>query len=106
MRRKRKRNKVQSIGGLIDLPFDTFKEEVIKQKVPIGVLNNYILLFESSYSELRGRKDAILDLVYSGEKTKDEVQTILEGLYAEMTKLEQKIVFMKDRVSVLMILGD
>lgn len=105
MRRKREKE-VSDIGKLIDLPFDTFKEEVLKQKVPIGVLNNYILLFESTYAELRRRKDAVLDLVLDGKKTKDEVQTALDGLYAEMTKLEQKIVFMKERVKVLLILGD
>lgn len=110
MRKRRnrtpKKKEVSELGKMIDMPLDNFKASLTMQKVPIGVINQYILLFEATYAELRGRKDAVLDLVFKGEKTKDEVKPVVDGLYAEMTKLEQKIVYMKERVKELLNLGD
>ena len=73
------------LGRVIDLPFEDFKKELEVQKVNIGVNNNLILLLTSTYNDLRNRKEAVLDLVFTGKKSKDEVKPALEGLYAEMT---------------------
>lgn len=91
------RKKDSTLGQIVDMPFEQFKEEVVKQKINIGVTNNLILMLSSSYYELKNRKEAVLDLVFTNKKTKEEVKPVLDGLYAEMTKLEQKITYLKER---------
>ena len=104
---KKKKQKVEqqtsTIGRIIDMPMEEFKEELVRQKVNIGVMNNLILNLEGSYAELKSRKDSVLDLVFKGMKSKDdpEITKSLEGLYAEMTKIEQKVVYLKQRVKEL-----
>ena len=102
--RQRRRPKKQveeksMIGKIIDLPLEDFERELVEQKVNIGTINNLILNLESIYFELRVRKDAILDLVFKGVKFKEdpEVKKSLDGLYAEMIKVEQKITYLKQR---------
>lgn len=85
------------IGGLIDQPFDDFKNYVLNNKVPIGLISGVIFILEDAYATLRSRKDAILELVFTHKKTNEEVHPALECLYAEMTKIEQKVVFLKER---------
>lgn len=115
MRKKRRRsrknvsyeNKEQTmLGQIVDLPFGEFKKQIEEQKVNLGVTNNLILTLSSAYYDLRRRKEAVLDLVFSNKKTKEEVKPVLEGLYAEMTKLEQKIVYLKQRSKELLDLGN
>lgn len=104
--RKKHTNNTTDLGKVIDMPFDKFVVELDKQKVNIGVNNNLILLLEATYNDLRQRKDLILDLVFTGKKSKEEVQPALNGLYAEMTKLEQKIVYLKERSKKLLDLNN
>lgn len=100
-------NKEQTmLGQIVDLPFGEFKKQIEEQKVNLGVTNNLILTLSSAYYDLRRRKEAVLDLVFSNKKTKEEVKPVLEGLYAEMTKLEQKIVYLKQRSKELLDLGN
>lgn len=96
-RQKSRKKEVSTLGQIVDMPFEQFKEEVVKQKVSIGVINNLILMLSSAYHELKNRKEAVLDLVFTNKKTKEEVKPALDGLYAEMTKLEQKITYLKER---------
>lgn len=104
-RRQRRKKKVQRVqtqsmlGAIIDMPQEQFEEELIKQKTNIGTVNNLILTLESVYGDFRQRKDSVLDLVFKGVKDKDdpEVKKALDGLYAEMTKLELKITHLKNR---------
>ena len=87
------------IGNIIDLPLEDFKKELVRQKVNIGTINNLILNLEGAYFELRTRKDTVLDLVFKSGKSKDdpEIKKSLDGLYAEMIKVEQKITYLKQR---------
>ena len=95
------------IGNIIDLPLEDFEKELIRQKVNIGTVNNLILNLEGAYFELRTRKEAILDLVFKGGKSKDdpEIKKSLDGLYAEMIKVEQKITYLKQRSKTLLELN-
>ena len=95
----------QVIGYIVDMPFEDFKEELVKQKVSVGVMNNLILLMESIYFDFRNRKEALIKLVFENRLTKEETEKAINGLYAEMTKLEQKIVYLKDRVKELSNVG-
>ena len=106
MRRRRKIKKKEEttmLGKIIDLSLEDFENELIEQKVNIGTMNNLILNLEGAYFELRTRKDAVLDLVFKGGKDKDDldIKNALDGLYAEMVKVEQKIVYLKQRVEKL-----
>lgn len=91
------------LGKIIDLSLEDFEKELKEQKVNIGTMNNLILNLEGAYFELRTRKDGVLDLVFKGGKSKDdpEIKKALDGLYAEMTKIEQKITYLKQRVKEL-----
>jgi len=78
------------IGKMIDMPIEDFKKELIEvQKVNVGTVHNLILNLEMWYADLRQRKDGVLDLVFKKEKA-------IEGLYAEMTKIEEKVVWLKE----------
>ena len=104
MRKKRRKNvkQVSTLGQIVDMPFEQFKEEIVKQKVSVGVINNLILTLSSSYHELKMRKDLILDSVFTNKILKEEATPALNGLYAEMTKLEQKITYLKERSKELL----
>ena len=102
-KKKQQKEEKSMIGRIVDMPMEDFKRELVRQKVNIGVMNNLILNLEGSYAELKSRKDSVLDLVFKGMKSKDdpEITKSLEGLYAEMTKIEQKVVYLKQRVKEL-----
>lgn len=85
------------IGKIIDLPLKDFEEELIRQKVNIGTINNLILNLEGAYNELRTRKDSIIKSVLKGQRKKDDVKEVMNGLYSEMIKTEQKITYLKQR---------
>lgn len=107
MRKKRSKKKQQPqetmIGKIVDLPLEDFKKELVEQKVNVGTMNNLILNLEGVYFELRTRKDAVLEIIFRGSRHKDEpdIKKALDGLYAEMTKVEQKITYLKERVKEL-----
>ena len=87
------------IGKIIDLSLEDFERELKEQKVSIGIINNLILNLSSTYGMLRASKEEVLKSVFSGVRKKDdpEVKKALEGLYAEMIKIEQKITYLKQR---------
>lgn len=105
-RRKKKQIEKSVLGRIVDMSLEDFEKELVKQKVNIGVINNLIMLLSATYHDLVQRKDGVLDLVFKGEKKKEEVQPIVEGLYVEMTKLEQKITLLKEKSKKLMDLDN
>lgn len=104
---KRPKVKQTMMGKIIDSSLEDFEREIIEQKVNIGTINNLILNLESVYFELKMRKEAVLDLVFKGGKSKDdvEIKKALDGLYAEMIKVEQKITYLKQRREKLIDVG-
>lgn len=101
MRRRRKRNKKTQeksmIGKIVDMSLEEFEKELIEQKVNIGTINNLILHLEAIYFDFRGRKDTILKMSLEGKIDKAEAEKAINGLYAEMIKVEQKITYLKQR---------
>lgn len=91
------------LGKIIDMSLADFEKELIEQKVNIGTINNLILNLEAVYHELSGRKEAVLDLVFKYGRDKDdpEIKKSLDGLYAELIKVEQKITYLKQRSAEL-----
>lgn len=90
---------VSSIAQVVDAPQKQFEQEIIDQHVNVGQLQNMVILLESIYGQLCVQKDMVVNSVTRGERSKDDpqVKSTLEGLYAEMTKIELKVTFLKDR---------
>ena len=103
---KQPKEEKSMIGKIIDLPMEDFERELVEQKVNIGTMNNLILNLEAIYFDLRNRKDVILNSIFEGRLEKDaETEKAINGLYAEMTKLEQKIIYLKAKVKELSDVG-
>lgn len=102
-RRKHKRGgnklkpQVTMIGQIVDLSLEDFEKELVRQKVNIGTINNLILNLEAVYFDMRARKDAVIKASFEGTIDKTEAQKAVNGLYAEMIKVEQKITYLKQR---------
>lgn len=96
------------IGAIVDMSLSDFERELKRQKANLGTINNLILHLEAVYADLRSRKDGVLDLVFKQGHSKDEpnIKKALEGLYAEMTKTEQKIVYLKQKREKLINLDE
>lgn len=112
MKKRRKKQKtkfkVQSmIGAIIDMPLEEFKEELVKHKTNVGTMRNLIVYFNSIYADLKTRKDGIMNLVIKEGHSKDEpeIKDALNGLYAEMVKIEEKTVYLNQRVKELIDVG-
>lgn len=107
MRKKKKQKQAEPqhtmIGRIVDMPLEDFKEELVKQKVSIGVISNLKLNLVCTYNDLMVRKDAILKSIVEGTQSKDDpvVMSAINGLYAEMTKIEQKVLYLNDRIAEL-----
>lgn len=112
MKKRRKKQKtkfkVQSmIGAIIDMPMEEFKEELVKQKTNVGTMKNLILYFNSIYADLKSRKDGVMNLVIKEGHSKDEpeIKNALNGIYAEMVKIEEKTLYLNQRVKELIDVG-
>lgn len=108
--RRKKRQKVKPteekslLGRIIDLPLEDFKEELVKQKVSLGVMCNVRLSLTSAYQELVLRKEAIMKNIALNEFSQDDpkVKSALEGIYAELTKIEGKVTYLNEVINNLM----
>ena len=87
---------VSMIGKIIDLPLEEFKVALKEQNVNLGVISNLILTLENNYWELSNRKDGVIGLVVDNKKTQEEVEDTLKGVYQELAKIEEKIVYLKE----------
>lgn len=96
-RKKFQKPQVTMIGQIVDLPLEDFEKELVRQKVNIGTVNNLILNLEAVYFDMRTRKDAVIKASFEGTIDKTEAQKAVNGLYAEMIKVEQKITYLKQR---------
>lgn len=94
---KKKQPQKSMIGKIVDLSLEDFEKELIEQKVNIGTINNLILNLEAVYHDMRTRKDIIIQSSFEGRIDKDTAQKSVNGLYAEMIKVEQKITYLKQR---------
>ena len=104
MRKKKKKEPQKSmLGRIVDMSLEDFKEELVKQKVSIGVISNLKLNLVCTYNDLVVRKDAVIKSIADGAQSKDDplVMSVLNGLYAEMTKIEQKVLYLTERIKEL-----
>lgn len=103
-RRKKKQQEFKStIGCIVDMSLEEFEAELVRQEANVGVMNNLKLNLSGVYNELVVRKDHIIQRVISGEIEKTpEIEKTLNGLYAEMIKVEQKAVYLTQKVNELL----
>lgn len=87
---------VSMIGKIVDLSLEEFKEALKEQNVNVGVISNLILTLENNYWELNNRKDGVISLVVEEKKTQEEVEDVLKGVYRELARIEEKIIYLKD----------
>ena len=93
------------IGEWIDMPLNKFKEKLIEEKTPVGVISNMILLLESQFWDLYRRKQYFVDKVTrkdSPDYGSTEYEELIQSIYAEMVKIEGKVVYLKKRRNELM----
>lgn len=96
------------IGRIIDMSLEDFEKELVRQKVNIGVMHNLELHLQGVYKDLVIRKESILKRCDEGSLNINdpEVDKALKGLYAEMLKIEDKVVFLKKKHKELIIIDD
>lgn len=96
-----------NLGTIIDSPLEEFKKQIEEQKVPIGVLNNLKINLFGAYNELTTRKDYIIKQIAEEKLSISEpsTRTVIEGIYAELTKIEQKSLYLTERINKLSDVG-
>lgn len=84
-------------GRIVDMGLEEFESELKRQKVNVGIVNNLILYLSNIYDGLRVSKDRVIAAVKQGKLKGDnpDVDKSLKGLYAEMQKIEDKVVFLR-----------
>ena len=99
------KEQTSAIGDIIDMPMEVFKQSLIDQQVNVGIMMNLIHLLTAVFIDLKARKDTFVNRVVNKENTREEVSSPLDGLYAEMIKVEEKLVYLKERVKELSDVG-
>lgn len=95
---KKKKKEKSVIGTIVDCSMKDFEEEikVLNRGTLISLKDSMSLL----YKDLKMR----VSLISSKEDiSADEKKTALEGLFAEMLKIEEKVVFLTKRIEELKI---
>jgi hypothetical protein len=86
-----------ALGVLIDSSMEDFKKEA--DKMNVGTINGLVLLMSSAYNELNVRREAIMasDTISLDDKTE-----AVKGLFCEMVKIEEKVIYLKNRAKDLL----
>ena len=89
----------ETVAAIIDMPQEDFEKQVSDENLSIGQISNLTVFLEGVYAQLIHMKDGVMNLVMSGEREKDDPEIVknLTGIYAELTKIELKVVFLKNR---------
>ena len=95
----KKKKSVTAIGQLVDLSMSDFKKYLKENNVNIGVMNTLIMSLNGAYYELKQRKEALMTM-YTGDKTpafqKKKIEKSIKGIYAELIKIEEKVVYLTE----------
>ena len=92
-----------NLGEVIDMDYDEFTNKVEDLAIPVGVLQNLRVVFLASYNNLVERKNAIIDGIKNNTiENNEETHKIIEGIYAELLKIEDKSTYLVQRISKLL----
>ena len=91
-----------NLGIIIDTDLDTFKEDMIQR--PIGQLMSLKNLLSLKYNQVKSASTELTNQAVKLGKQKDPkyVQT-LQGMNIAMFKIEQKVLFLNDRIDDLRV---
>lgn len=106
---KKKNKNVSALGQLIDQPLKDFKKELEEEHTNIGTMNNLIFYLNGAYADLRQRKDALIKSLENPNitnKDRREIRKSVKGIFAELIKIEEKVVYLQDRVKELIDVED
>ena len=101
---KSKKESVSALGRVIDQPMKDFKKSLEEQHTNVGTMNNLIHYLNGAYADLRQRKDTIMKSLESEDltnKDRKEIEKTVKGIYAELIKIEEKVLYLQDRVKEL-----
>ena len=102
--RRKKNQSITAIGQIIDQPMKDFKKSLEEQHTNVGTMNNLIHYLNGAYADLRQRKDTIMKSLESEDltnKDRKEIEKTVKGIYAELIKIEEKVLYLQDRVKEL-----
>ena len=102
--RRKKNQSITAIGQIVDQPMEDFKKSLEEQHTNVGTMNNLIHYLNGAYADLRQRKDTIMKSLDSEDITKrdrKEIEKTVKGIYAELIKIEEKVLYLQDRVKEL-----
>ena len=95
----KKKKSVTAIGQLVDLSMSDFKKYLKENNVNIGVMNTLIMSLNGAYYELKQRKESLMAM-YTSDKTpafqKKKIEKSIKGIYAELIKIEEKVVYLTE----------
>ena len=102
--KRKKKQSITAIGQIVDQPIEEFKKSLEEQHTNVGTMNNLIHYLNGAYADLRQRKDTIMKSLDSEDITKrdrKEIEKTVKGIYAELIKIEEKVLYLQDRVKEL-----
>ena len=102
--KRKKKQSITAIGQIVDQPMEDFKKSLEEQHTNVGTMNNLIHYLNGAYADLRQRKDTIMKSLDSEDithKDRKEIEKTVKGIYAELIKIEEKVVFLQDKVKEL-----
>ena len=102
--RRKKNQSITAIGQIIDQPMKDFKKSLEEQHTNVDTMNNLIHYLNGAYADLRQRKDTIMKSLESEDltnKDRKEIEKTVKGIYAELIKIEEKVLYLQDRVKEL-----
>lgn len=93
---------MSALGAIVDSDLDKFKEELFNK--PVGELMSLKNLLSLEYNRVKSAFNELTDKALKEGKQNDTayVET-LQGMNLVMFRLEQKILFLQDRISDLRI---
>lgn len=107
--KRKKKQSITAIGQIVDQPMEDFKKSLEEQHTNVGTMNNLIHYLNGAYADLRQRKDTIMKSLESEDitpKDRKEIDRTVKGIYAELIKIEEKVVFLQDKVKELIDVED
>lgn len=93
-----------TLGAIIDLPFDEFKEKIVNDKTNVGMCMSLSKMLSGVYSNFVKMKDDLLKMRSETEElsVKQECEFNIQRIYIILERIEEKVVFLKERAQKLM----
>ena len=102
--KRKKKQSITAIGQIVDQPMEDFKKSLEEQHTNVGTMNNLIHYLNGAYADLRQRKDTIiksLEIEDITKKDRKEIEKTVKGIYSELIKIEEKVIYLQDKVKEL-----